>query len=274
MLDPQRLLHPTSLALVAAVVSVLAKEGLFHYTMRAARRQRSNLLRANAWHHRTDAISSVVVIVGIGGAMAGLDYLDAVAAVIVGLMIAKAGWDLAAESIHELVDTALEPERLEAIRNAILEVEGVGSLHMLRTRRMGAEALVDVHILVDPTISVSEGHQLSEKVRWHLIRTIDEVADVTVHIDPEDDEVAAPSMHLPLREKMVAKLCERWAGVAHADAIENITLHYLDGKIEVEVLLPLDLAAGDVAGLRAIGDALEQAVSSLDEVRCVRVHYH
>lgn len=274
MIDPQRLLHPTLLALVTAMVSVLAKEALFHYTMRAARRQRSNLLRANAWHHRTDAISSVVVIIGIGGAMAGLDYLDAVAAVIVGLMIAKAGWDLAAESIHELVDTALEPERLEAIRNAILEVEGVGALHMLRTRRMGSEALVDVHILVDPTISVSEGHQLSEKVRWHLIYSIDEVADVTVHIDPEDDEEAAPSMHLPLRERVVAKLRERWAGLAHEEAIEAITLHYLDGKIEVDLLLPLELAGGDLDALRAIGRTLADAAEGLDEVRCVRVHYH
>ncbi len=274
MFHPERLLHPTLVTLVVAAVSVLAKEALFQYTMRAAKRLRSNLLRANAWHHRTDAISSVVVIVGIGGAMAGLEYLDAVAAVLVGLMIAKAGWDLAAHSISELVDTALEPERLEAIRNTILEVEGVGALHMLRTRRMGAEALVDVHILVDPTISVSEGHQLSEKVRWHLIRNIDEVADVTVHIDHEDDEEAAPSMHLPLRETMVALLRERWVGIDHADAIEEIRLHYLDGKIEVELLLPLDVAGGEVTGAQAVGATLARAAEELEEVRCARVHYH
>lgn len=274
MFHPERLLHPTWLTLVGALLSVLAKEALFHYTMRVARRLRSNLLRANAWHHRSDAISSVVVIVGIGGALAGLDYLDAVAAVLVGLMIAKAGWDLAAHSIVELVDTGLEPERLEEIRNTILEVEGVGSLHMLRTRRMGSEALVDVHILVDPTISVSEGHQLSEKVRWHLIRNVEEVADVTVHIDPEDDEVAAPSMHLPLREPMVAMLRATWAGLAQADAIEEITLHYLDGQVEVELLLPLDVAGGSVGEARAAGAALAAAAETLDEVRCVRVHYH
>lgn len=274
MFHPERLLHPTLLTLAAALLSVVAKEALFHYTMRVARRLRSNLLRANAWHHRSDAISSVVVIVGIAGTMAGLDYLDAVAAVLVGLMIAKAGWDLAAHSISELVDTGLEPERLETIRNTILEVEGVGSLHMLRTRRMGSEALVDVHILVDPTISVSEGHQLSEKVRWHLIRNVDEVADVTVHIDPEDDEVAAPSMHLPLREPMIALLRARWAGLAHADAIEAITLHYLDGKVEVELLLPLDVAGGSVDAARAAGAELAAAAEALEEVRCVRVHYH
>ena len=274
MFHPERLLHPTVLTLVVAALSVLAKEALYRYTMRAARRLRSNLLRANAWHHRSDAISSVVVIVGIAGTLAGLDYLDAVAAVVVGLMIAKAGWDLAAHSVSELVDTGLEPERLEAIRHAILEVEGVGALHMLRTRRMGAEALVDVHILVEPTISVSEGHQLSEKVRWHLINNVDEVSDVTVHIDPEDDEEAAPSMHLPLREQAVARLREAWAGVAHADAIETIALHYLDGKIEVEVLLPLGLADGDLDRLRAIGGAIAVAGEALEEVRCVRVHYH
>ncbi|MDX1594473.1 MAG: cation diffusion facilitator family transporter [Gammaproteobacteria bacterium] len=274
LFEPERLLHPTLLALAAAVVSVFAKEALFHYTMRVARAQRSNLLRANAWHHRSDAISSVVVIVGIGGAMAGLDYLDAVAAVVVGLMIAKAGWDLAAHSISELVDTALEPERLEVIRDAILEVEGVDALHMLRTRRMGAEALVDVHILVDPTISVSEGHQLSEKVRWHLIRKIDEVADVTVHIDPEDDEVVSPSMHLPLRDKMERKLRACWADNEHAGAIEEITLHYLDGKVEVDLLLPLDLAGGNLDALRATGRTLAEAAEALEEVRCVRVRYH
>lgn len=273
LFHPERLLHPTLLTLVIAVVSVLSKEWLFHYTMRVARRVRSNLLRANAWHHRSDAISSVVVIVGIGGALAGLDYLDAVAAVVVGLMIAKAGWDLAAHSVSELVDTGLEPERLEAIRNAILEVEGVGALHMLRTRRMGPDALVDVHILVDPTISVSEGHQLSEKVRWHLIRNIDEVADVTVHIDPEDDERAAPSMHLPLRETAVARLRQCWAGVDGADAIEEITLHYLDGKLEVDVFLPLDTVAS-IAAAKSLGDGLRQAAEALEEVRCVRVHYH
>jgi cation diffusion facilitator family transporter len=274
MIHPERLLHPTLVTLVVAAVSVLTKEVLFQYTMRVAKRLRSNLLRANAWHHRTDAISSVVVIIGIGGAMAGLEYLDAVAAVLVGLMIAKAGWDLAAHSISELVDTALEPERLEAIRSTILEVEGVGALHMLRTRRMGAEALVDVHILVDPTISVSEGHQLSEKVRWHLIRNIDEVADVTVHIDPEDDEEAAPSMHLPLRETMVALLRECWVGIDHAEAIEEIRLHYLDGKIEVELLLPLDVGGGQVSGAQAAGATLARAAEQLEDVRCVRVHYH
>jgi len=274
MFNPERLFHPTFLTLVVAMVSVLAKEALFHYTMRVARRVRSNLLRANAWHHRSDAISSIVVIIGIGGALAGLDYLDAVAAVLVGLMIAKAGWDLAAHSVSELVDTALEPERLQAIRDTILEIEGVGALHMLRTRRMGADALVDVHILVDPTISVSEGHQLSEKVRWHLIDNIDEVADVTVHIDPEDDEEVAPSMHLPLREKMVALLRERWTGIDHEDAIEEITLHYLDGKIDVELLLPLDVAGGSVAEARAIGSAFVKAAEGLEEVRSVRVHYH
>ncbi|RLA30084.1 MAG: cation transporter, partial [Gammaproteobacteria bacterium] len=209
-----------------------------------------------------------------GGALAGLDYLDAVAAVLVGLMIAKAGWDLAAHSVSELVDTALEPERLQVIRDTILEIEGVGALHMLRTRRMGADALVDVHILVDPTISVSEGHQLSEKVRWHLIDNIDEVADVTVHIDPEDDEEVAPSMHLPLREKMVALLRERWTGIDHVDAIDKITLHYLDGRLEVELLLPLDVAGGSVAEARAIGSAFVKAAEGLEEVRCVRVHYH
>ncbi|HEY5789550.1 MAG TPA: cation diffusion facilitator family transporter [Gammaproteobacteria bacterium] len=271
--DLDALVVPGVITLAAAVVSVLSKEWLYHYTMRAARRLRSNLLRANAWHHRSDSISSVVVIIGIAGALAGLPYLDAVAAVIVAVMIAKAGWDLAAQSISELIDTGLEPERLAKIREKILEVEGVGALHMLRTRRMGADALVDVHILVDPTISVSEGHQLSERVRGHLIRNLDEVSDVTVHIDPEDDEVVSPSMHLPLREVVLGRLRDCWADIPAAADPEAVTLHYLDGKIDVELLLPLQRVA-TLDEARALGEQLAQRAAQLEEVRKLDVHYH
>ena len=166
MLAPATLLHPGVLALVVAAVSVLSKEALYQYTMVVARRLRSSLLQANAWHHRSDAVSSVVVLVGVGGAMAGFSYLDAVAAGIVALMVGKMGWDLAANAVYELIDTALDTERVAVIRKVIFSVNGVKDIHLLRTRRHGADALVDVHIiLADPYISVSEGHQISETVR-------------------------------------------------------------------------------------------------------------
>lgn len=239
LFDPNKLLHPGWLALGVAAISVVAKEALYWYTLLVAKKLRSNLLRANAWHHRSDAISSIVVIVGVAGTMAGLDYLDAIAAAGVALMIAKIGWDLSWHSIKELVDTGLDADRVEAIRNCILSVDGVRTLHMLRTRRMGQDALVDVHIMVPPKVSVSEGHHISESVRSRVIHEIDEVTDVMVHIDPEDDETKPPSLKLPLRDELLDMLEEEWAKLPVARDIERVTLHYLDGKVSADVLMPL-----------------------------------
>ncbi len=156
LFEPERLLLPGMLALWAAIISVLAKEALYHYTIAVARKLRSNLLRANAWHHRSDAVSSIVVVVGVIGSMAGLTYLDAVASVAVAVMVAKIGWELGWHSVHELIDRGLEQEDIETIRDKIMEVGGVRAMHDLRTRLMGGNAFVDVDVLVDPSLTVSE----------------------------------------------------------------------------------------------------------------------
>ena len=256
---PESLVIPETWALAIAAVSVVSKEAMYHYTMVYARRLRSNLLRANAWHTRTDAFSSVVVIVGIGGALLGFQYLDAVAALVVAAMIAKIGYDLAWSSLQELVDTGLEPDELDDIRTTILSVGGVKNLHELRTRQMGGKALVDVHIILeDPTLSVSEGHQISENVRTWLIRKMGNVEDVLVHIDPEDDETAAPCEHLDLREEILQRLEVRWREIEAAKEIQRVTLHYLDGRVHVELELPLSLAPDAASAERlvaAFGDA-------------------
>ncbi len=269
---PKELLRPDLLTLIVALLSIVSKEGLYHYTVRAARRVRSNLLQANAWHHRSDAISSVVVAIGIGGTMAGLPYLDAVAAVIVALMIAKIGWDLSWQSLRELVDTGLDREQVAAVKQAILAVDGVQALHLLRSRRMGRDALVDVHILVDPKVSVSEGHQISETVRRRLMRRFDEISDVLVHIDTEDDEATMSSYDLPLREEMLDRLHRQWRGFDEARRIERVTLHYLEGRVDVEVVLPLDVVA-DLQAALALARALARRAKSLDGVGEVRVQF-
>ncbi|MCK5640330.1 MAG: cation transporter, partial [Gammaproteobacteria bacterium] len=271
LFHPDELLQPGMLALIVAGVSVVSKEAIYHYTMRVAKRLRSNMLKANAWHSRSDAISSVVVMIGVGGTMAGLPYLDAIAAVLVSLMIIKIGWELAWHSVQELVDTGLDADRVEASREVIQTVDGVHELHMLRTRRMGADALVDVHIIVDPKISVSEGHYISETVRSQLIKQVEEVQDVLVHIDPEDDEKMAPSMGLPSRSEIKAALEACWKELPEAEQIQRITLHYLDGKIWVEVVLPLAVVT-DAVHTDERTKALKQAVT-LDYVQNVEVHY-
>jgi cation diffusion facilitator family transporter len=271
MFDTQSLLHPTWITLVVATLSILSKEWIYRYTMRVAERLNSNLLKANAWHSRSDAISSVIVVVGIIGTMAGVKWLDAVAAIGVGLMIAKIGWDLAWSSLKELVDTGLEAERVEAIRGKIVAIPGVRDCHMLRTRRMGSDALVDVHIQVDnPRISVSEGHQLSEAVRQRLIEEIEEVSDVLVHIDPENDMTVAPCCELPLRVNVLEELGKVWEGVAAASRIKDIRLHYLGGEIHVEILLPLSLIH-DIKESAEIRQALEERGQSLEYIGQVSV---
>jgi cation diffusion facilitator family transporter len=273
LFEPDLLLQPGPLALTVAIVSVLSKEWIYRYTMRVARRLNSNLLKANAWHSRTDAISSIVVVIGIIGVMLGYPFLDAVAAVVVALLIARIGWGLTWSALRELIDTALDAKEVERIRASIMTVDGVRTLHMLRTRRSGGNAFVDVHILVDPQVSVSEGHQIGERVRKRLLADSSDVSDVTVHIDPEDDERNSPCDHLPLREEMLAILDQAWDGQALAARVQNVALHYLNGKVHLDLTLPLDAAMDrDRDGEPAILELVE-AARGLEMVGRVRVVY-
>ncbi len=258
---PATLEAPALLTLYVALLSIVSKEWLYHYTRRAARRIRSDMLQANAWHHRSDAVSSIVVVIGIAGTLAGLDYLDEVAAVIVAVMIARIGWDLGAGALRELVDTALEPERIQAMRRTILDVGGVRDIHMFRTRRIGSMAAADIHVMVEPRISVSEGHMISIVVEQRLKREFDEITDVTVHIDPEDDEVTPPScVGLPLRREAVAILDRYWEGIPEAAEREDLRLHYLNGRIEVELVFPL-AAHPRAAAREGLKRALREALA-------------
>lgn len=271
LLDPALLLHPGWPALVVAFISVAAKEVIYHYTARAGRRLRSNMLIANAWHSRSDAISSIVVVIGVIGTMAGFPYLDALAAVAVALMIAKIGWDLLWKSLQELIDTALGPAEVEEIRDTIMSVNGVRACHMLRTRHSGSDVLADVHILVDPALSVSEGHQIGEAVRHRLIETNEDVTDVTVHIDPEDDELASSCDHLPLRNEILRRLGEQWQDIEFGTEIEKVVLHYLDGRVSVDVFLPLsNLPVEKTDELSAV---IRKAAMQAQDVGDVRVYY-
>lgn len=234
---------PSPLTLWVSGFTIFAKEGLYQYTMRVARRFDSDLLKASAWHHRSDAISSIIVFLGIAGTIAGIQSLDALAALGVALFVAKIGIQLGWPAINELVDTGLGQEQLRHIRRVILAVDGVRELHLLRTRRIGGRALVDVHIIVDEDISVSEGHFISEIVRTRLVNEVDVVADALVHIDPEDDAGVTPARDLPSRAAIQVRLKERFRDIEAAARIEKITLHYVRGKLQLELLLPLAVLA-------------------------------
>ena len=270
LMTPELLLHPGWMALLVAVISVLSKELIYQYTARAARRLRSKMLHANAWHSRSDAISSIIVVIGVVATMLGYPSFDALAAVAVALMVAKIGWDLLWQSLQELIDTALDPERVEAIRETIMAVDGVRTCHMLRTRHSGSDALVDVHIQVDPALSVSEGHQIGEAVRWRLIKTIDDVSDVTVHIDPEDDELASSCKGLPLRDEVLRRLEQQWQHLDIGERLDKVVVHYLNGKVHVEVFL--NSTGEDSQQLAELSAAIREVAQKAQDIGDVSVY--
>lgn len=226
--------------LVVAAASILGKEWIFHYTMRVARKIKSDLLVANAWHSRSDALSSIVVFIGIGGTMLGYQWLDQVAALIVGLMVAHIGWKLMADSIRELVDTALpEEETREMLRHAE-SINCVKAIHSLRTRKMGSQVFLDIHIEVNPRISVSEGHQIGVQVTQLIREHHPEVADVTFHIDAEDDsDNSLPPLDelLPLREEIIEQLQYAWRSLPIEFQANQLVLHYLNNRIDIDLYL-------------------------------------
>ncbi len=240
MAHPENLPVPNIMSLSIAAVSILINEWLYHYTKRVAKRTRSKLLMANAWHQRSDAISSLVVLFGIGAVMLGYPLADAIAAIVVALMITKIGLNLVVESIKELVDTSLPPKLVAEIRATIMGIDGVEGIHLLRSRQMGEDALIDAHIVVDPRITVSEGHSIGDTVRDELIARFDDVMDVLVHVDPEDDE-GRFEHNKPLTRGDVQILLDKYLAEIKS-SIEDFRIHYLNGQIEVEVILPFALS--------------------------------
>jgi hypothetical protein len=187
--------------------------------------------------------------------------MDTLAAIVVGLMVAKIGWDLGWNALSELVDTALDERTVEQTRQRILEVDGVRAVHMLRTRRVGAEATVDVHVQVAPRLTVSEGHMISQAVEDTLVAADDEVSDVTVHIDPENDAEAASCSGLPLRAEITTAVDAAMDAVGMPQPTRELRLHYLDGKVDIELVLPLGddgRGAADASLRERLADALAE----------------
>lgn len=258
---------PNSYVLIIAAISAIVNESLFHYSLRVAKQIKSNLLSANAWHCRSDVAASLVVFLGVAFALLGYSYLDAVAAVIVGLMIIQLGAKIAWSSVCELVDTGVDNKTLELIKLAINKVPHVQALHQLRTRTINNAIFLDVHILVAPKLSVSEGHFIGEQVRARLLREVPNVKDITLHIDPEDDElleIRGTLKHLPNRDELMAILKARCQNLLGDIKDENIILHYLNGKVCVEIHLPLSILAHNK-------DAKELTKELRDKVRDISI---
>ena len=256
IMNPERLLQPEPLALIFAALAIVSKEGLYQYTMVIANRLDSKMLKANAWHHRSDAISSLLVAIGVAGSIfLELPWLDAAAAIVVAIMIFYMGARLILDSTMELVDTALDPQQTTKIGQFISNIEGVDHMHMLRTRKMGNNVLADVHLQVNSYLSVSEGHYIAERVIHELRHEFPNMHDITVHIDPEDDETCSPSKDLPSRKQVMAELYPLLQQNQLDKDISNIVLHYIDGKVEIEIFVT---KAQDKKSLTALNNACKQ----------------
>ena len=170
-------------ALYASIICLVIKELLFRYLLNVAKRAKSSLLLANAWHARSDAASSLVVAIGIIFNLLGYHSFDLIAAIIVGVMILKMGWTFSYEAIHALTDKAADTDEVEKIKKTILETPGVVNLHDLRTRKVGDSIIADVHIEVKGTLTVAEGHAIAVEARNRVMRS-SRVLNLMTHIDP------------------------------------------------------------------------------------------
>jgi len=222
-------------AFAIALVVVISKELLFRYMLREAQRVRSTMLIANAWHARSDAASSLVVAIGIVGSLCGLRMLDPIAAALVGFMVGRMGWIFAWDALQDLSDRALNETDSDDIRALLMATPGVRDVHELRTRKMGDLALVDAHILVDPLISVSEGHYIAESARLKVLDN-KKVLDALIHVDPENDLLGKPAPGLPTREALTHAI--KLAFDAQGLAPQSINIHYLRRGIDLDIMLP------------------------------------
>ena len=258
LLNAESLLQPAPIALIFAALAIIAKEGLYQYTMRVANRFKSKMLEANAWHHRSDAISSLLVAIGVAGSVIfEIPWLDSAAAILVAIMIFYMGFRLILDSTMELVDSAWDADKIEEMKQFIGNVEGVDHMHMLRTRKMGNDVLADVHLQVNSYLSVSEGHYIAENMMAKLRKKFPELSDITVHIDPEDDETASLSKTLPSRQEFMKTLYPLIQKHSLDEHVHSINLHYIKGKIEVEIVLNELQAKGILNAFRSDCENIE-----------------
>ena len=171
------------LALWIAGGALVVKELLFRYMLAVAKRVKSSMLVANAWHARSDAASSLVVGIGIIGNLAGYPILDPIAALIVGFMVSRMGWSFSWDALGDLMDRSADDQEVQDIRQTIVETPGVMGVHDLRTRKMGDLIVVDAHIEVEATQTVEEGHDIAVEVRHRVIKR-HRVLNLMAHVDP------------------------------------------------------------------------------------------
>ncbi|MDU1540395.1 MAG: cation diffusion facilitator family transporter [Paeniclostridium sordellii] len=175
---------PTLLPLVVSIISIAIKEYQYRITIKVANKINSPSLKADAWHHRSDALSSIAAFIGIGGALLGFKALDPIASIAVALFVAKVGFDILKDSANELMDYSIDEDQEKQIVNIAENTDGVINLGEIRTRKHGATAYVDLTICVNKNLTVFEGHEIATKLEKRIIKEMQFVKGITVHVEP------------------------------------------------------------------------------------------
>ncbi|CUX83301.1 MAG: CDF family cation efflux protein [Roseibaca calidilacus] len=256
-------------ALAVIALSIVTKEILFHYTKGVGEREASRMIVANAWHHRTDALSSVVALVGVGAAQLGFGWGDPLAAIIIAAMLARVAWEFGKGAVDELVDTQA-PDNLRAdLQDSLSRTPGVQGLRDLRMRQHGARAVADVSVMVDPHITVTEGHRIAEAARADALGQIDALEDLIIHVEPAGHFDGFGATKAPLRgeiEGLILTLAQAHPMVAK---VARVQLGYFEDGLHIEVLAGLHAHADHAATEAELTDTLRQ---TLPELRALSLH--
>ena len=175
---------PGQIALIAAIVSIVVKEGMYWYTKINANRINSDALKAEAWHHRSDALSSIGSLIGVAGAMLGLKILDPVMGCVIGVVIIKVSYDIVKESVDKMVDKACDDDTVGALKKEVEKVSGVKELDMIKTRMFGTKIYVEIEISVDGNMILKDAHDIAEQVHDNIEKNFENVKHCTVHVNP------------------------------------------------------------------------------------------
>lgn len=176
--------RPGILAVIAAVISIISKEIMYRYTVTAAEKINSGALKADAWHHRSDAFSSIGTLIGIGGAMLGFEILDPIASIVVCILIIKVAVSIYIQSVNQLIDRSADAETIKNIKTNIINIDGVLNVDSIKTRMHGNKYYVDVEIVVDRDLTVGQGHEIAQNVHDSIEKNFEGVKHCMVHVNP------------------------------------------------------------------------------------------
>lgn len=184
--DYGKLAIPGRMALIAAVLSIAVKEWMYWYTRAAAKKINSGALMADAWHHRSDALSSIGAMIGITGARLGFPVLEPLASVVICIFIEKAAWDIFRDAIDKMVDKSCDEKQVEEMKKCILKEQGVDGIDEIRTRMFGTKIYVDIEIAVNGSMTLNESHEIAENVHRMIENSFPQVKHCMVHVNPTE----------------------------------------------------------------------------------------